>query len=91
MFEQRRCETDPERRKQLTREIWTRLKTERAERKEQKLDKMLSAAQGAGELAKILSAPHRRKRISAMNDSNDNKKTDPADIAEVFGKFYEEL
>ena len=55
------------------------------------MDSILAAGKGGTGLAKLMVAPVRKKRIVAMAGADGNRKTKPADIAEVFAAFYEDL
>ena len=91
MLQQRAGTRDPVERKTLSKQIWKRLRLERQQAKDERLDMLLQNGKGASELAKLLAAPVRRKRTVAMTDSQGNRKTNPADMAEVFASFYEQL
>ena len=55
-------------RKVLTKKIWSRLKVERKEREAEKLDRILEAGKGKKELASLMRAPVKSKRITAVKD-----------------------
>ena len=82
---------DPANWKDLTRQIWKCLKSERKERQSQRLDELLEASKGKLELGKIVGAPKKRKRITTVTDATGKRCTDKDQVLEVFAKSYEEL
>ena len=82
---QKRADTkDPMERIALSKQIWKRVRMERQQATNARLDRLLLKGTGANDLAKMLAAPVRRKRTVAMTDSQGNRTTNPADMAEVF-------
>ena len=91
MLRRRSAARSPEERKALSKQVWKRLRHERQQERQDKLDALISAGKGAKELVRLMTAPVRRKRTAAMTDTHGNRKNEPDDMAEVFATCYEQL
>jgi hypothetical protein len=91
LFEQRRDEDDPERRKQISKQLWKALRRQRRQRVEEDIDDLARTGAGRKKMKLLLQKQSGVQQISKILNKDGELQHDPSDMAEVFAQFYEYL
>jgi hypothetical protein len=91
LFEERRSETDPVLRKQLSKDLWKALRRQRRKLQQDELDTLAKDGGGLKRLRRAQQKWAGHERTTGMRDEFGVFQTDPDDMCQIFAKFYEDL
>ena len=89
LFDERREEECPERRKKLSKDLWRALRRERRSKENRLLDEIAERRGGLRHLERL--SNESRRRVTAAKGADGTLYTNTDGICEVFGAFYENL
>jgi hypothetical protein len=91
LFAERRAAMDPDRRRQLSKQLWRSLRTDKRRRQQQEIEAALLSGAGLKALQRLDQRHAGVERTLRIQDTEGHVHTDQASISEVFALFYEDL
>jgi hypothetical protein len=91
LFAARRNESDPEARKQLSKDLWRALRRQRRTRMQNRLAALAQEGAGLRKLKRLQQQERGRQRITHIRDKDGTLQNDPDQVAEIFAAFLRRI